>query len=141
MGKKIKNKIPQISRSIIDLKKTLADKKALAQPEKIVYCVYRGAENGKDKKTARKKNLRYDITHLFPQKLGKEIPKTFGHYHDKNYPEIMEIISGRAWFLIQRYEKNPKNIIHLNIYDFIKRNIYKVYLYIKSKKIIEILNQ
>ena len=58
-------------------------------------------------------NLRYDETTIFPGLIGRELPKTFGHYHPKNaagvyYPEIYSVLEGRAWYLIQRpNEKNP----------------------------------
>lgn len=60
--------------------------------------------------------IRYDETTIFPGLLGRELPKTFGHYHPKNsagvyYPEIFEVLGGRAWYLLQKPDpKNPKII-------------------------------
>lgn len=45
-------------------------------------------------------DLRYDITLLPPGTIGEEFVKTAGHYH-KPYPEVYEVLSGRAYFLIQ----------------------------------------
>jgi len=101
------------TRTAGEMKTVAADK--ITAPKKIVYKVYRGAESAKDKEKARKHDLRYDLTYLYPGCLNKlttngELSKTFGHYHNKDYPEITEVISGTLWFLIQRYDKNPRNI-------------------------------
>lgn len=45
-------------------------------------------------------DLRYDLTLLPPGTIGDEFVKTAGHYH-KHYPEVYEVLSGRAYFLIQ----------------------------------------
>ncbi len=96
------------SRTTKEIKPVLAEKKA--DTGKVIYDVCRGAELKKDKQKAARHKLRYDITYLYPESLGKELSKTFGHYHNGDYPEIMEVISGKAWFLLQRHGKNPKNI-------------------------------
>jgi oxalate decarboxylase/phosphoglucose isomerase-like protein (cupin superfamily) len=70
--------------------------------DRIVYDVYRDV--------ASVDNLRYDITFLYPEKLGNELPKTYGHYHKNEMMEIMEVVSGQAWWLLQRYDKDPKII-------------------------------
>ncbi len=43
----------------------------------------------------RRGELRYDLTRIFP---GNQ---TFGHYHFGNEPELYEVLSGQALFLIQ----------------------------------------
>ncbi len=55
-------------------------------------------------------SLRYDLTLIYPQRMGSELPRTFGHYHAKCQSELFEVISGRALFFIQRYENNPRII-------------------------------
>lgn len=55
----------------------------------------------------RKGDLRYDLTLIHRELLGKELPKTFGHYHSNQEPELYEILSGNVYFLIQRYEVDP----------------------------------
>jgi oxalate decarboxylase/phosphoglucose isomerase-like protein (cupin superfamily) len=43
--------------------------------------------------------LRYDLTLLYPG------AQTAGHYHTSGFPELFEVLSGRAVFLIQRNEE------------------------------------
>jgi len=102
--------------------------------ERIVYEVYRGAGLTEDRALIKTNNIRYDITKIHPGRLGpstelgtsQELPKTFGHYHRKiqnpNPPaggqiqklaeavEVFEVISGKAWWLIQKYENEPEVI-------------------------------
>ncbi len=93
------------TRSAGEMKTVAADK--ITAPEKIVYKVYRGAEQKKDKKKAEKHNLRYDLTYIYSGRLGKELSKTYGHYHNGDYPEITEVLSGTLWFLMQRHDNPP----------------------------------
>ena len=78
-------------------------------PDRGVYSVARGEVDIKTKTC-------YDVTTIFPGLVGRELPKTFGHYHPKNsnglrYPELYEVLDGRAWFIIQQpRESNPKII-------------------------------
>jgi len=67
-----------------------------------IYDVCRGEKQ--------KGDLRYDLTRIYPQRFGKELPRTFGHYHAKGQSELFEVLSGRALFFIQRFENNPKII-------------------------------
>ncbi len=65
----------------------------------IAYYMYRGVKTYED--------LRYDITVLPYRRLGREHVKTFGHYHNRAsngrpYPEIYEVISGKAVFVLQK---------------------------------------
>ena len=57
-------------------------------------------------------NIRFDVTILPPLSLGDERNKTFGHYHPQSkynapYPEIYEVLSGEAHFLMQTH--NPQD--------------------------------
>jgi len=55
--------------------------------------------------------LRYDLTLIYPERFGEELPRTAGHYHTKGQCELFEVISGKkALFFIQRYENNPQII-------------------------------
>ena len=52
-------------------------------------------------------DLRYDITVIFPHIICGEYNKTKGHYHplsshELTYPELYEVISGQAIYLIQK---------------------------------------
>ena len=57
-------------------------------------------------------NIRYDITIIPPSNLGIEYIKTAGHYHpiiDKTnytYPEVYEVLSGTAHYLLQKLENS-----------------------------------
>lgn len=87
-------------KKVIDLNSVLFDQ---SQPEgQVIYEVCRG-ENVEG-------SFRYDLTLFHPVLLGLELGKTFGHYHENNNPEIYEVLSGRALFLIQKYEDNPSVI-------------------------------
>jgi len=54
----------------------------------------------------RKSDLRYDITIIPPQMLGKEFVKTKGHEHSDEQ-ELYIVLEGKAIFLLQKY-KNKK---------------------------------
>ncbi|HNW96363.1 MAG TPA: glucose-6-phosphate isomerase family protein [Candidatus Paceibacterota bacterium] len=83
----------QESKRISDLKPVLYDDGVIG--DAVVYDVERGkdAQNG----------WRQDLTVIYPQMLGREIPKTFGHYHKNNEVEIYEILSGKIGFLCQKH--------------------------------------
>jgi len=57
-----------------------------------VYRVWRYVHLGSD--------LRYDLTLIPAGTIDGEFVKTAGHYH-KDYPEVYEVLIGRAYFLIQ----------------------------------------
>ena len=81
-----------------------------------VYKVWRNLTKKGDAPLLKKLKIHYDITLIFPKKLGRELPKTFGHYHLRNragigYPEVYEVLKGRGWWLLQKPEnRNPKAI-------------------------------
>lgn len=98
-------------RTLRALAPVLKEPASEANPERVVYEVYREAEPEKDQDIIKDKNIRYDITKIHPGRLGRELPKTFGHYHrPKEAEEIFKVISGRAMFLIQKYEARPEII-------------------------------
>jgi len=57
-----------------------------------------------------------NITILLPHRLGKEYPKTFGHYHLHGEEETYRILYGRAGLLIQK----PKSSGHPEIIEDIQ---------------------
>lgn len=79
-----------------------------------IYLIYRGVNLPADGDLLIKHRLRYDLTIIFPGRLGLEFPKTIGHYHELkpgtnlSYPEIYEIISGKAYFLFQRIQDGDR---------------------------------
>jgi glucose-6-phosphate isomerase len=59
-----------------------------------------------DRRWLASQDLRYDITVIPPREICGEFIKTKGHYHPDNpsgigYPEVYEVLSGMAHFLIQ----------------------------------------
>lgn len=91
---------PDVSqRMVFDMKPVFWRPNEIKKNE-IYYTVYRNLDvvGGK---------VRYDITAM-PQKLiGGEFTKTFGHYHESLYPELYEVLEGRAYFLLQKIDKDP----------------------------------
>lgn len=79
---------------------------------KELYRMYRDIHLEVDAEKLKEHHLRYDITVIAPGIIGKEHVKTIGHYHPfkKNtnvtYPEIYEVIEGRANYLLQKVNGN-----------------------------------
>lgn len=113
------NFTPQI-RHLRDMKNVIFDKEWLqTAPDLELYYLYRDlAETPEDKNILLTQKLRYDITVMPFKILGKEFVKTAGHKHstvsktDLTYPEIYEVLDGRAIFLLQKLE----NDIILDVY-------------------------
>lgn len=87
------------SKKVSDLRPVLHD--SLAQ-DFVVYDVCRGEEE--------KDGIRKDLTLIYPQMLGREFPKTSGHYHKNKEAEIYEVLEGKVLFLCQKYDDNPLEI-------------------------------
>ncbi|MEK9134994.1 MAG: glucose-6-phosphate isomerase family protein [Patescibacteria group bacterium] len=88
------------------IKEVLYDKKwagSAGNPE--LYYMHRGIKE--------KKGLRYDITIIPPQMLGKEFTKTLGHEHSDNFGEIYTVLSGKAVYLIQKVKKNKVEDVYI----------------------------
>lgn len=65
-----------------------------------VYRVWRRVHLASDNEKINTNELQYDLTLLPSGTIGEEFVKTAGHYH-KPYPEVYEVLVGRAYFLIQ----------------------------------------
>lgn len=87
----------------------------LAYPDKLLsdfdaYYMFRDIyECVKHREKILNAKLRYDFTIIPPAEIGGENVKTYGHYHPKNssglsYPEVYQVLDGRAIFVIQRRE-------------------------------------
>ncbi len=78
-----------------------------------LYYMYRGVALSGDVEAIRQKGLRYDITAIVPGTIGGEYVKTAGHYHPERaetgltYPEVYEVLHGRAHYLLQRPQPEP----------------------------------
>lgn len=99
------------SKRISDLKPVLYDNGVIG--DAVVYDVERDieAQNG----------WRRDLTIIYPQMLGQELPKTFGHYHKNNEVEIYEILDGKIGFLCQKHRADsPLEIEQVYLIEAVK---------------------
>lgn len=107
-GKRVK---PDI-RKLDDMKEVIYDKKWLETTEVTdLYYMYRDLfYSNRDHSLIQENDLRYDITIIPPFNMGLEYVKTAGHYHplikgtDYTYPEVYEVLSGVAHYLLQKAE-------------------------------------
>lgn len=98
-------------RTIEQMRPVLLDK-SISKPKECYY-MYRDVCYDRDREMIEKNQLRYDITLIPAQMLGREFNKTLGHFHPKipgtnfTYPEVYEILKGEANYILQ----NEKNFI------------------------------
>ena len=98
--------LPVQKRTLIEAKRFLKDPNAKTKIKNL-YLMYRGVKLKKDGLVFKKNNISYDITVINPGFLGDEFAKTIGHRHPNKpqtkttYPEIYEVIKGKALFLFQ----------------------------------------
>lgn len=73
-----------------------------------VYDIYRDVARLDDLEKIREAGLEYDLTVLFPGRIGEEFSKTIGHYHPLKpntgvrYPEVYEVLYGQLALLLQK---------------------------------------
>jgi glucose-6-phosphate isomerase len=98
-------------RMLSDMSAVLLDPDILQAGDRGLYYMYRDlALSNKDREIMQEHGLRYDITIIPPAMLGREYVKTAGHYHptvpgtDISYPEVYEVLSGEAHYLLQKRE-------------------------------------
>lgn len=109
-GKQVK---PDI-RKLADMREVVFDKRWLETTEVTdLYYMYRDLSYSKnDQSQIIGNHLRYDITIIPPSNLGIEYVKTAGHYHplldnsSYTYPEVYEVLSGVAHYLLQKSEES-----------------------------------
>ena len=83
-----------------------------------LYYMYRATCRLTDYKKIQQAGFRFDITVIPSGKIGQEFIKTIGHFHPYRpgiqikYPEIYEIVSGQAFFILQNEDLNQIYIIH-----------------------------
>lgn len=95
-------------------------------PEETVYDVYRNIRFPEDEESLQCDKFAYDITIVKQGMIGEERKKTSGHYHSWNkmrtstYPEVYEVISGTAIYILQRADNfEDLNYENLKIDDII----------------------
>ncbi len=90
----LKNKTPDV-RYLNDMKDILYDKQWAETAGNLeLYYMYR--------QLTEKDGIKYDITIIPAQMLGKEFTKTKGHEHVGNYPEIYTVLEGEAIYFMQK---------------------------------------
>ncbi|MCX9010366.1 MAG: glucose-6-phosphate isomerase [Candidatus Methanoperedens sp.] len=102
------------TRRLFDMRDVIYDHDWLSKADNIeLYYIYRGlCLSRKDSLAMKEYGLRYDITIIPPCMLGREFVKTEGCYHSKvhgtniTYPEIYEVLSGEAHYLMQKSENS-----------------------------------
>lgn len=67
-----------------------------------IYDFYVGLEEKSDQGVFAAAGLRYDLIVVYPGAIAGEFKKTSGHEHIGPYPEIYEVLSGTALFLLQK---------------------------------------
>lgn len=90
----------------------------------VLYRMYRGLGHAEDQTAMEADGIRYDITVIYPGLIGSEFVKTAGHYHPKvpgqswTYPEVYQVLSGKAHFLMQRGGEITGEIDDFAVADF-----------------------
>lgn len=102
-------RMPQYSTRELDaLRPVLLDPDADG-PE-IMYWMYRNCGRPEHAGLKEAHALRYDLTVFRPLTVGREFLKTSGHFHPLipgqrvSYPEVYEIVSGEALYVMQKVE-------------------------------------
>ncbi|MBS7631761.1 glucose-6-phosphate isomerase [Candidatus Bathyarchaeota archaeon] len=98
-------------RRLKDLHEVAYDKNFLnrAKENIPVYYIYRNVCREMDWHLFVPHKIRHDISLIPAFNIGKEFVKTLGHYHPiaegkLTYPEVYEIVSGEAHYLLQKIE-------------------------------------
>lgn len=87
-------------RTLGEMREVLLDPD-IHEPQELYY-MYRDVHVIKDAPLLKENNLRYDVTVIKPDCLGKELMKTAGHYHPEGFGELYEVVEGRAFCMLQK---------------------------------------
>lgn len=107
-------------RTYEEIKNVLMDKDAKPESEEMYY-MYRNVRLPEHELIIEKKHVSYDITVIPAGKIGKEYIKTVGHYHAVKpgtkfaYPEVYEVLHGKALFILQKVDADDRVIIVLGV--------------------------
>jgi glucose-6-phosphate isomerase len=88
-----------------------------------LYLMYRDlARSDEDRRWLHARHLRYDITVIPAKVVCGEYVKTKGHYHPENpagtgYPELYEVLSGEAHYLLQNRDLSDAILIRAKTGD------------------------
>jgi glucose-6-phosphate isomerase len=93
------------SRPLKRLAPVALDPEACVPPDRPLYWMYNGIGPKTHRSEVIASGLRYELTLMFPDPIGREQAKTLGHYHavyPKDalaYPELIEVQHGYGYFL------------------------------------------
>lgn len=120
------------ARSLFDLKPVIYDTDWFSGEEaagnRDIYFMYReGYRSKADHDVMKAHRIRFDITQIPPGRLGAEYVKTMGHYHPKtsetpgslSYPEVYQVIAGRATYLMQKQDMSAFFVIDAKAGDVV----------------------
>ncbi len=110
-------------RRVSDMKPVLLDERFANESNgsDVIYTMFRNSVDPEHNDIFENHGIRYDVTVMEPYDLGREYCKTFGHYHPMSedginyYPELYEVISGKATFLLQKMDGN--NVMEVMLID------------------------
>ena len=98
------------------LRPVVADPSACEPAEAIQYWMYNGISLPEHMETFTRSGIQYELTLLYPQRLGRERSKTLGHTHKRvtaggqtTHPEICEVLAGQALFFFQTLNADTRS--------------------------------
>src|SRR5258708_19144733 len=80
----------------------------------VQYWMYNGIAEASRRDVLRSTGMQYELTLMPPRSLGRERAKTLGHLHSfpenciYNYPEVCEVLHGRAYFVFQTMDVSAR---------------------------------
>lgn len=89
------------------LRSVLPDDESCQPADAIQYWMYNGISLKEHEQAFKELNIQYELTLLYPGRLGLQRSKTLGHIHTfppsrkLNYPEVCEVLWGEAIFVFQ----------------------------------------
>jgi len=119
-----KRREPDIRR-LNDMREVIFDQGWLAGAKDFeLYFMYRDLSLSRgDGEKLQEQGLRYDITVIPPNMLGREYIKTAGHYHplvpedNVTYPELYEVLEGEALYLLQSQDLGDIVVVYASAGD------------------------
>ncbi|MFH0774258.1 MAG: glucose-6-phosphate isomerase family protein [bacterium] len=118
----IEKRIPDVRR-LSDMRELLYDREWAERAEDMdLYYMYRDVAKEEDRQVLKALYLRYDITIIPPNMLGKEYTKTVGHYHPLaeegiSYPEVYEVLEGEAIYFMQKEDLTDFYFVKAGVQD------------------------
>lgn len=116
---------PSSVRTVQDMENVLAYRPSGLNPQTPLYYMYRDLyKTHGDHEWLKRYHLRYDITKIPSGNLNGEYIKTKGHYHPNNaagvaYPEIYGVLSGYAYYLLQKRDHTEVIILAARAGDLV----------------------